>query len=122
MREIKLGDKVSFSAHVRSELRYESDINTYGYQRTVYKRVVARWPLPEPKVGIIAGVRVLREGTVEGGHADDDPTYLATTNKVKVYLVAVNLAGFYRVLPVDIEPACGDLRRVKAKKDGGSPK
>ena len=102
MCEIKLGDKVTFSAHVKGELRYVSEMTVYGYQRTVYQRRVVRWPLSEPKSGIIVGARTLREGTVEGGRADDDPTYLATTNKVKVYLVAVNLTGFYRVLPEDI--------------------
>lgn len=103
MPSLTLGQRVTFKAHIRSEHEHVREVNQYGYAYIAIKKVVKRTVLATPKSGIVAGVRVLREGTVRGGMADDDPTYLDQTNTVKVYLVAANLAGFYRALPEDIE-------------------
>jgi hypothetical protein len=102
MPSLTLGQRVTFKAHVKSQHEQVREVNQYGYAYIAIKNVVKRTVLATPKSGIVTGVRVLREGTVRGGMADDDPTYLDQTKTVKVYLVAVNLSGFYRVLPEDI--------------------
>lgn len=104
MSNLTLGQRVSFCAHVKSKHRSVAEKSPHSYDWLVVKTVVERTELRESKTGIVVGIRVLREGKVCGGLANDDPTYLETTNTVKVYLVAVNLSGFYRVLPEDITP------------------
>jgi hypothetical protein len=103
---VKLGQRVSFKAHVRSQYSSRDDCK---------RRRIEKIELTEPETGIVVGVRTLREGvTVLESDCDDMGYHYAEwwefrpSRYIKVYLVATNLTTIRRVLPEDILEAEGE--------------
>lgn len=120
---LKLGDKVQFSKHYKSNTANYfnaeySEANTEEQNRTWDEEdyaVVSRVNIIEhrPKSGFICGKRnIVIENTIEflgyvcGSYDEPDyPQYDLKSTMQQVYLVACNMAGFYRVHPDWIEPS-----------------
>ena len=116
---MKLGDKVKFNKSLiktnQPRIVYEN-LNIEQRRRISdgYHLTYRRWKerTHETKEGIICGVRRLTtENTLEY-HEEDHTPYgsfegLVVTDytEEKVYLVACNLTGFYRVRASDVEEA-----------------
>jgi hypothetical protein len=118
----KLGDKVQFTAHYEKTHDYfdaEDEALWTDEQRECWENeapvIIDRVKLVkhEPKAGFIAGKRNIVVQTGIAPYEDYEEGYgycrgLGLKNTLQqVYLVAVNMAGFYRVHPEWIDPSEG---------------
>jgi len=93
--QFKLGDKVTVKAEVLPGKDYESgDI----------MRKWRRWEGEKPVAGIIVGMRTVKEGRSEYWGSEEGYRFVPSKH-IRVYLVAISMASFIRVLPEDLEVA-----------------
>jgi hypothetical protein len=82
-----LGKKVKFKKHMVREEKYNGTKEWKEYDN-------------KESQGIICGVRIVKNGYSDGYF--DEARYFKITSTQKVYIVACNLRGFYKVKPESI--------------------
>ena len=114
---MKLGDNVKFSKHYKKTGNYldtsgDTDDNWTEEQSRTWEEegyaVIERAKIVEhqPKNGIITGIRnmsISKTITLKTGYMEPYNTVDTSNALQQVYLVAVNMSGFYRVHPDWIE-------------------